>query len=469
MRRHAINLALALASVALTFLALELPAPWLVRHLPLKLHVTLDPWQRVLAQSSKRGAVPERGYVAILGDSFAAGLGDWLLEADPDANPPFHAAHVLHERLGRDVVSFGHSGDGSMQGWVKRPFRTRAFLARTRYALPDPGLFVAYYYEGNDLNDNLRELGLRRREAGELMRRDPDALARRIGLELEELAAPGRDLPTLYDRLLVARVAHQTLRYAIRGWPGISRRPYATGDVNRAWIGGREVALPQPIQTAGVHLEPDDAEVALQVLEESLRFLHAHTRGVPILLVYVPAALTTYRIVSAEVEVRPRKREPHVVERHPTAAVAARSNFVCGRLHALAQAEGIGFADARATLWPLAREQLVHGPRDFAHFNRAGYTALADAIARAIEAGPLHRAPCQDVEAYYREARPDARPGPASQPARAGSSVPAAPARRRREAAAPRLRAPTRAPAGTAPCARPPGPRRRRSARRARR
>jgi hypothetical protein len=405
MRRHAINLTLALASVALTLVALELPAPWLVRRLPLKLHVTLDPWQRVLAQSSKRAAVPEPGYVAILGDSFAAGLGDWLLEADPDANPPFHAAHVLHERLGRDVVSFGHSGDGSMTGWVKRPFRTLSFLAGTRYALPDPGLFVAYYYEGNDLNDNLREIHLRRGAAAEALRDGTGALAERIARTLEELAAPGRDRPTLYDRLLVARVAHQTLVHSIRGWPGGQRRPRATGDANRAWIGGREVALPQPIQTAGVHLDPDDVEAALLVLQQSLRFLHARMRRVPILLVYVPAALTTYPIVSDEVVVRPRKREPHVVERHPTAAVAARASFVCGRLRALAQAEGAGFVDARASLWPLARGELVHGPRDFSHFNRAGYTALGDAIARAIEGDPLGRAPCADVEAYFREAR----------------------------------------------------------------
>ena len=409
MRRLAANLALALASVALTLLVLELLAPRLLRHLPLKLHVTLDPYQRVLAQSSKRGAVPEPGYVAILGDSFAAGLGDWLLEADPDANPPFHTAHVLHDLLGRDVVSFGHSGDGSMNAWVKRPLRTLAFLAGTRFALPQPGVFVAYFYEGNDLKDNLRELRTRLRgsDAAEAaLRRDPAAFARFLDREFARTRHPGRAAATLYDRLIIARVVHRTLVHAIRGWPhGPARRPLVTGDANRAWIGGREVALPQPIQTAAVHLDPDEVATALQVLDHSMRFLRARMPDVPILMVFVPAALTTYPIVSAEVMVRPRKREPDVVERHPRAAVAARSNFVCGSLARLAQSLDIGFVDARERLWPLAREQLIHGPRDYSHFNRAGYTALAHAIAGALAEDPLRRTPCVDVAAWYRAAR----------------------------------------------------------------
>jgi hypothetical protein len=428
MRRLAANLALALASLALTVGALELAAPWLVRRLPLKLHVTLDLHQRVLAQSSKRGAVPGPGYVAILGDSFAAGLGDWLLDADPDANPPFHAAHVLHELIGRDVVSFGHSGDGSPNAWVRRPLRTQAFLAGSRFALPEPGLYVAYFYEGNDLKDNLREAGIGPGGPAESARGDSDALARHLARELDRLAGPDRELPTLYDRLIVGRILHQTLLHALHGWPRTpARPPLVTGDANRAWVAGREVALPQPIQTAGVHLDPEEVEDALLVLEQSLRTLDARTGEVPILLVYVPAALTTYRMVSQEVVVRPRKREPHVVERHPTAAVAARSEEVCGRLRALAGSLGIGFADARHALWPLARVQLVHGSRDFSHFDRDGYTALARAIADAMARDPRRRTPCADVAAYFAEARAERAaatptPTPAATPAPAAGS-----------------------------------------------
>ena len=91
--------------------------PLLLPRTPLRLHVYLDDGVRPLAQSSKAGVVPE-DYVALVGDSYAQGRGDWLLGQDPDGNGPFHSAHVLHERSGRDVLSFGRGGTGSVRAAV---------------------------------------------------------------------------------------------------------------------------------------------------------------------------------------------------------------------------------------------------------------------------------------------------------------------------------------------------------------
>src|SRR3979490_1690371 len=69
----------------------------------------------VLAQSTKAGFVP-RDYIAILGDSMAEGLGDALLAAGENEARAFHAAHVVRELTGRDVVSFGRGGSGGAEG-----------------------------------------------------------------------------------------------------------------------------------------------------------------------------------------------------------------------------------------------------------------------------------------------------------------------------------------------------------------
>lgn len=142
---------------------------------------------RVLAQSSKRGAIP-RDYVAIVGDSYALGAGDWLVEVRRRlrrsgqrwANPGFGSQHALRESLGRDVVSLGRAGAGNLSGWLAHPvswirFTHGSLLCRAG----PPDLIVAYFYAGNDLGDNLGELRRWGRSEASLPR-DLDRASRRI-------------------------------------------------------------------------------------------------------------------------------------------------------------------------------------------------------------------------------------------------------------------------------------------------
>src|SRR3981081_1614275 len=98
----------------------------------------------VLAQRTKAGFVP-RDYIAILVDSMAEGLGDALLAAGNNEARAFHAAHVVHDLTGRDVVSFGRGGSSSAEGLVRQPARilggSHCLIFPT---IEDPGRIVAY-------------------------------------------------------------------------------------------------------------------------------------------------------------------------------------------------------------------------------------------------------------------------------------------------------------------------------------
>ena len=137
--------------------------PLLVPRLPLRLHAYLGDLE-LLSQSSKAGLTP-RNYVALLGDSYAQGVGDWLLQADPDAPASYGSAHVIHDLSGRDVLTFGRAGAGSFESMVSEPFRRFGEVAGSPwYRLDPPSDAIVYFYEGNDLDDNLRTL--RRRPDG---------------------------------------------------------------------------------------------------------------------------------------------------------------------------------------------------------------------------------------------------------------------------------------------------------------
>src|SRR5512140_385907 len=117
-RRFAGNLLVVVVSVVVTYLALQLV---FFRLVLTNVQLPVRPWlpetAGVLVQTTKAAAVP-RNYVAIMGDSYAEGLGDWLLQAGDDDSRGFNAAHVIHEMTGWDVVSFGKAGAGSAEAFV---------------------------------------------------------------------------------------------------------------------------------------------------------------------------------------------------------------------------------------------------------------------------------------------------------------------------------------------------------------
>ena len=89
MRNWLSNALLATASLFLTYMAAEAAFSLAgLRYIPLRLHAELPEDIRVFAQSTKDGVLPHEPIV-LLGDSYAQGYGDWLLQANPDRNGPF--------------------------------------------------------------------------------------------------------------------------------------------------------------------------------------------------------------------------------------------------------------------------------------------------------------------------------------------------------------------------------------------
>lgn len=382
------SLALALAACELAFVPL---LPWL----PLKLHGGLHEGLRVFAQSSKAGVEP-RDYVALLGDSYAQGAGDWLRSADPNRNGPFHSAHLLHDWTARDVVSFGGGGASSLRALALLPLvRTEWANATRRLRLDPPRDALVYFYEGNDLEDNLKDLEKHLAPvAGAERLRDPAAFQAAIdaGLIAKNPLHAEAQGGSPARALLLLRGLPRLVAFAFgggaEGHSGAVAEPLAPGRITRARVGGAVVPLPDGLQGPALELDDEQTATALWVLEQSLARLRRAWPGARVAIVYVPSPLACYALASAEVvaEVGAGGRDARRV--YPAAEVAARSDALAARVAAIARAGGLGFVDARPFVRAASAERIVHGPRDWKHLNRDGQEALARAARAALELPP---------------------------------------------------------------------------------
>jgi hypothetical protein len=385
LRDAAANLALGLASALLTYGACEVVAAKLfLDRTPLNRQEFLSNALRVLAQSSKRGITPRPGFIALAGDSYAAGAGDWLLETDPGSNAPFHSAHVLYQRTGRDVISFGYSAWGSLDGFATGPRWLRACLNRLwLFGVPEPGWVLLYFYEGNDLDDNVRDIRTRYLGHYDTARmRDPEYFGRFIEDESKEACGRCRLADNLVFARLFARKAGQGLSAPEGGPQDLPATAVASGQAraNAVLIDGRRVAIPSGLQSPALDLTDGERDLALYVLEQSVRAARATFARSRVALVYIPSPLSSYAIASDRVSIQ--TYEPGAPDECPMGLVSAGSDAIATAVAGICSRNGLEFIDARPAVRRATGHELLHGPRDWKHFNRRGYTVLAETIVR---------------------------------------------------------------------------------------
>lgn len=386
-RRILGNSLLVLGSVVLTWLALEfLLIEPLLRVLPKSSFHYMIRELRVLGQTSFSDQLPEPGYVLITGDSFAQGKGDWFIDQGYDRGSRFHSAHVLQDLLGRDVVSMGRSGAGSYDGLVLEPRQTTAMLRRLGRELPPPSVVLVYFYPGNDIQNNLNflERWIIPR-FGEDTVRDPEALREALR-RLAAKQATGRpdkwnDAPLVGNFIL--RIFRDTLRNTFTR-KYIDVEPIVpAGEVNKALVAGEVTPLPDRLQSAPLELTTEQLHDGVAVLRESLALLAETFAPVPVILVYLPSPLGTYWLVGEEISSSYGGERPY-----PVQAQAERDAELFEAVRQAAASLDIPCLDPRPLIREMAQDQLLHGPRDWDHFNKAGYHALARAVAEQLPSLP---------------------------------------------------------------------------------
>jgi hypothetical protein len=370
LRRHTFNAVLAATSIACAYLICEfLFFRLYLPYASLNIRTHLPDTAGVLVQNSKSEFVPHN-YIAILGDSIAEGVGDWLLQANGDRTKPFHSADVIRRITGRDVVSFGRFGASSAQALVSRP--ATIFAGTDCYFFPRieaPQEMVVYFSEATDIRDNDHFLSRVIRKHGNTSDDTIDQVL------LNEFASVSRWKCRAYLIDTIWRMTKFLFQHHLQG---ISLEA-GPGHDTALIVAGEEVPAPR---LHGPELVYSDDQVldAMRVFERSLAWLRSRFPDVPITVVYVPSPASIYTFAAEAIVIGVGQS---TITASPT-QVAVRSDLICDLLRTATLAHGAAYLDARPALRKAAKTRLLHGPIDWGHFNKAGYHILAEIVVQQI-------------------------------------------------------------------------------------
>ena len=342
---------------------------FLLPHLSLNLHPHFPDIAEVFAQTSKADIAPH-DYIALLGDSYAEGQGDGLLAANGDRAKFVHSAHILHRLTGRDVVSLGLGGAGSVQAMVRQPARILLGDCFLYPRLEQPRHILVYFYEGNDLDENGYIAG-RVAAEGPITR---ETIARYV---VERDGAPPRFRCFTDLGETTFKMAHFLITNA-ESFETL-RKP---SQHNKVLSGGTPHPAPS-LQKPPAEMEAGARDAALMVFDVSLEWLRENFSS-PVTIVYLPSPAAIYRHAEAAVDVYTRW-PLNEVRALPVSEIYAASQRTCEQVRNLTLGRGARFLDMRPVLRAAAAKAMIHGPRDWNHFNEAGYRVLGETLARETD------------------------------------------------------------------------------------
>ena len=430
------NLMLLLASTFLIMALGEWLFPKFIGKLPLRLYGLIDKDLRILAQSSKKNQLP-KDYIALTGDSYAVGAGDWLnevLEKKFWDSPDYSVAHLIHKKTGIDVVSFGRAGVGSFNGIWSEPVSQFLNINSTKnYRLLPPEYFLIFFYEGNDvyentqfLRDNLVKTDNPNENPGPVNktrtvqeRRIINAINKQLAkvelkkikdflnIEFEKVLNRSFD-NSVWKNMLFTRSILQGISNLSEEWRLSNKQPerkhfypktmpegkasVALMDgrkiqLNVVMMNGKKIELPTHLQ-APPHFGFTEVEKKLELTDKSIKlseyiFNESVTRLASffpqskIKIIYIPSPLSSYKIVSSHIHFRGLMQDIHVGK-----TTVAEENHIklCKTIKRFAEFQGFSFINTTKSLRQATLSHFIHGPVDWDHFNKHGYQVLSDEL-----------------------------------------------------------------------------------------
>jgi hypothetical protein len=407
------NLTLLIAICFLMVAVGEWVFPKFLDKLPLRLYGLVDKKLRILAQNSKKTQFPKE-YIAITGDSYAVGVGDWSTEIQKlnfFESPDYSPAHLIYNKTGIDVVSFGRAGAGSFDGIWLEPVSQFLYINSVRdYKLSPPKNFVIFFYEGNDVYGDIRFLRQNLKVIGDKQPTKIEFKKIKNFLDKEFEKQLNLNLNnSLWKNMIFIRFLFQGTSNLLEEWFSPSKiinegdspfKAVPEGKVNITFLDGKAVRLNEvlmngkkiglpinlqaPPQLGLTEFQKKEGitdeliELSMFIFEKSISQLARFFPQSKINIVYIPSPVSAYKVISSHVQSRGYMQDVEITE---TQIVEFKHIKLCKTIKRFARSNEFSFINTTEKLRQAASLNFIHGPRDWDHLNKRGYQVLSDDIA----------------------------------------------------------------------------------------
>ena len=379
---------------------LELAFPHFLHKVPLYLHAAIDSGLLGLAQTSKRSLIPD-DYILILGDSNAAGLGEWFNESLKDGRnlwPDFHTAHILHNKLNVDVISFGGAGAGNLTNMVFSPISQFKYInSFGPYDLKKPKRILVIFDEGNDISDNIKELFKLYLNKFDNDRIYDQSYFKLFLDDVFQNQNPYKTSTSFLKRLLFSRFLYKgidDLFYKDKYQENVQRvlnktkiHKFKANEVYRyprgyfkyiALVGSEKWVFSNKNFRPPIELTDDDIKLGIYVFEQSLLYASEFFKGSKIDIVFLPSVTSSYHLLTLEDSGSGLNR---LESNYSYLAKIKKSGiFLLNEIKKIAEKHGFGFIDVGPDVRSASKSQIIHGMVDQNHFNKTGYHVFSDSI-----------------------------------------------------------------------------------------
>ena len=377
------NISLLIISTVLFYFMIELIFPFFIRYLPLRLQQYLPQEIWPLAISSKRGLIPQ-DYILIVGDSYAAGIGDWYLDQNKWGNPKYSSAHCINTITNIDVLAIAQNGGSSIGGMVVTPLVTMNKIKR-RFSINDPTSIIVYFYEGNDLADNI--LDLKNRPSSHINYINENRIKKEdFFLHLDYITSLN-EFSWIKSRLLFSRFFKRLLTSVLQPkkiYNYSNNNQFAAqidsnispDQKNIVSINGLPYKLIDELQSPALSLEKKEVDDGITIFEYCIEYFIKQFPNSKISIVYIPSPLSCYNLLSdVSIQIQSEKNKKVFYSKE---FCIERSDFISNRVDNIAKKYNLNFINPLEYM--KSSGLILHGPKDKKHFNKKGYELLSEFI-----------------------------------------------------------------------------------------
>ena len=335
-------------------------------------------------------------YTAILGDSNAMGSGDAYL----DNSYNYSIGHFLHKKNGENYLNFARAGYGSISAvsnFIKLTELENYVLLKKD--IKDPSSILFFFYEGNDLDENLKEFELSKKKFNSIEEYVNFKIQKKIFINNKDILDANFPILKFLNSIkiqiinlnkeifnsenfkdILVKISNRIKK--IQGQNIILANKDLLGNENKGYWTNKtsngDVKNIRPIESAAGDLDQTQKETALQIFFESILFLKSWKEEKNIKIVYLPSPSTSYSWADP-IRYYPRYSKGELnFKEISNQENKKNSDFLRSKIRSFSAENKIEFIDLTNQIKTKTKTKILHGPLDWIHFNINGYEFIAN-------------------------------------------------------------------------------------------